>query len=105
MPKWPITVTEELYAAVADPMGEPYADSYLWGAVVRGTKLIPHTVTAWERPKQSYHVRQALSLLKIELIKPAPWGSPGGSDRASAELIDPLDERRPYRRRPDHDAW
>lgn len=106
MPKWQITVPQSLYDAIADPLGEPYADSYLWGAVVRGSNLIPHTVTAWERLTQNFNAREAIKAQKLTIIKPAPWGSKGGSDRSSAELFELLpDPRKPRRPRPDHDAW
>ena len=106
MPAFPITVPQSLYDAVAEVCGEPYADSYLWGAEVRGMKLIPWTVTGWMRLRERWAARGAIETLGYELIKPAPWGSPGGSKLDPREAMPHLflDEK-PKRRRPDYEAW
>lgn len=104
MPAWPITVPQELYDAVVAEADEPYADSYLWGAVLNGTNLIPRTVIAWERLRDRRAVREAIQRLKINLVKPEPWGKPGGSQRSWKEVADEEDLK-PRRRRPSFDPW
>ena len=74
-----ITVPKPTYDAVADKMGTDFAISYLWGARQEGMKLIPRTQTAWRRLKETFEVRKLLTSLRIVLIEPQPFGSPGGS--------------------------
>lgn len=107
MPKWPITVPQETYEAVATEAGEPYADSYLWGAIQNGQHLVPRAVLCWERLMQRKDVLAALHAIKVTLTKPAPWGSFAGSKRSYAELIDPdeLEHRGRKGKRPAYDPW
>jgi len=104
MPAWPPTVPQDLYDSVAELMGEPYADSYLWGATLAQDMLTPRTVTAWERLGQVRIVMSLLDKRRIKLVKPVPFGMPGGSMRSFAEVVE--DAPRPKRgRRPEYDAW
>lgn len=104
MPTWPITVPQELYDAVAETVDEPYADSYLWGALLHDGKLTPRTVTAWERLKLNRAVMDAMRRLGVEMLKPKPFGSPGGSQRSGTEVSPELAPSA-RGRRPAHDAW
>ncbi|WP_312128117.1 hypothetical protein [Brevundimonas sp.] len=53
MPKLPVTVDYDFYAAMAAATSAEYADSYLSGAELYRGKLLPRTHIAWERLKDS----------------------------------------------------
>lgn len=77
MPAWPITVPQNLYDAISNKLGEPFADSYLWGAKLRNGRLLPRTQTAWSVLSSNFTAKGVLADMKIALEKPAPFGSPG----------------------------
>jgi hypothetical protein len=73
MPKLPVTVPLEVYGSVKAICGEPFADSYLSGAVIEDGRLIPRTQIAWERLCQSHGAKAALRQHKVSLVKPPPY--------------------------------
>lgn len=73
MPKLPVTVPPELYDAVKAVCTEPFADSYLSGAVVVEGRLLPRTQMAWERLSQNPAAKGVLRRQKITLVPPPPF--------------------------------
>lgn len=73
MPAFPVSVPMEFWKEVASVCGEPYADSYLYGATLHGGKLLPRTVTAWERLRGDHNVRALLTERGVTLLKPPPF--------------------------------
>ena len=82
MPAFPVSLPMEFWKEIAAACGEPYADSYLFGATLHSGKLLPRTVTAWERLNDNYQVRKILHERGVTLLKPPPFGS---SDVAQPE--------------------
>lgn len=79
MPKLIVTVPYEVYDAVKAAAGEPFADSYLSGAVVDDGRLLPRTQIAWERLMQHRGAMAALRQLKLFVVKPPLYD--GSTDR------------------------
>ena len=79
MPAFEVTVPQPLYDAMAEELGEPFCDSYLYGAQLDGTKLTPRTVTAFMKLRDTWAVKKVLAEVGITLVRPEPFGSPGGS--------------------------
>lgn len=73
MPAFPVSVPMEFWKEIATVCGEPYADSYLYGAALHDGKLLPRTQTAWERLKAEHRVREVLAERGITLLKPPPF--------------------------------
>lgn len=94
MPAFELTVPQETYDLVRDRMSEAFADSYLYGAVQRNGKLIPRTLTAYYRLRDYVHARAAIAELKLELVEPQPFGTPGGSQQRHATEPEVDDWRR-----------
>jgi hypothetical protein len=84
MPKWQPTVPRALYELVADLRGEPFADSYLWGATVMDKRITPRTVTAWLA--LNTNASGLLSKAGYALMRPVPFGDPGASRMTSDEV-------------------
>ena len=82
---FPITVDLDFYEAVAGAMGDPFAKSYLTGAALRDGKLLPRTQTAWHKLRGTDEVRRILADRGVELLKPPPFVSDDGEDRADRE--------------------
>lgn len=72
-PKLPLTVDRELWDAMAKATSREFADSYLSGAEQTLAKLLPRTVTAWERLKQDRHAMLVLKRAGLTLVKPPPF--------------------------------
>ena len=72
----PITVPDWLHLAACDLHGEPWAGSWLSGAVVTHRGLLPRTVTAYEKLKFDGEFRRVLKENDLALLKPPPFGSP-----------------------------
>lgn len=70
MPKLVVTVPHEFYHAMACACGEPYADSYLSGAVVDEGRLLPRTQVAWRRLTENWTAQKVLRDQKVRLVKP-----------------------------------
>lgn len=72
----PTDIPPSLAGDMSKACGAEFAVSYLSGAIVRGTRLTPWTVTGWMRLKAS---RAALDVIKasgLKLEKPEQFGSP-----------------------------
>lgn len=84
MPAFPVSVPDDLYRSVAGQAGEPFADSYLFGANIDGRKLWLRTVTGWNAVRDNYAVSKAIQDLGYEIPKPRPFVADGmkpmGSD-------------------------
>lgn len=91
MPAFPVSVPYELYDAVADALGEEWADSYLYGAIAETQSVLPRTLTAWERMRDTSAFLAILAKQGRELLKPPRFnGTP-----AVVELgIEPSTKRR-----------
>lgn len=66
----PVTVPQDLHEAVKAACGEPYAASYLSGAVVSNQKLLPRTHIAWERLRDSSGAMHAIRKQGVTLVEP-----------------------------------
>lgn len=69
-PNLPLTVARDFWDRMADVCGGAYADSYLSGAFLRDGKLLPKTVTAWERLKDNAGAMHVVSSWPAALVKP-----------------------------------
>ncbi len=90
------TVTDDVWQAVARVTSEAFADSYLYGAEVRGGELEPRLVIAFDALRRDSHVVDALKALGLALKKPLPWRD-GGGKRSAAECYGALSDA-PIRR-------
>lgn len=70
-PAFGIFVPDDLYWGIVEDCGGPYADSYLYEAVVSNMRVLPWTVTAWERLRDNYAARACFERLGYSLVKPA----------------------------------
>ncbi len=84
-PNFKLTVPESLYQAVCGNCGQPFADSYLTGAVLNNQKLTPRTVTGWGKMRDMGNFMRLLGELEIGLVKPEPY--PGRGDRLTIEQM------------------
>ncbi len=84
-PNFLVTVPRSLYEAVCDGVGQPFADSYLTGAVLHEGKLWPRTLTGWQKMRDVGNFMRLLSELEIKLMKPEPY--PGNGDRLTIEQM------------------
>ena len=75
----PITVPQSLFDAVAAASSRPFALSYLFGARVGASHIVPRTLIAYERMSSNPDVVHALKVIGYQLTKPEPWGSTHGS--------------------------
>lgn len=86
--------------------GQPFADSYLWGARLVEGRLWPHTVHAWRKLEQSAGVGVVLSELGYTLQRPDPF--PGNPPRMSIRDVhsERFSAESPRRRsRPGAEDW
>lgn len=81
------TVPKHIYQAVAQAAGEPFADSYLWGARLGGDKLMTRTVIAHERLSGRADAMRALTDLGVSLICPTPWPGATGDAISGREAL------------------
>lgn len=79
-PKLPLTVDRSLWDAVAEAVRPTFADSYLSGASQFFDRLLPHTVTAYERLKAEPWAMKAIADAGLKLSKPLPFGHPDRPD-------------------------
>lgn len=84
-PELPLTVSRELWDAVAEAVSPAFADSYLSGATQFGTRVTPHTVIAFERLMAN--VKAAKCFEGLHLLKPLPFGHPDRPDYARAQEV------------------
>lgn len=85
MPAFPLTVPDEVYTAVANVAGEPFADSYLWGARIHGGKLHLRTRCGWDALMGNHSIREVLKKLGLDV--PRPTFFPGDGTRPSASEL------------------
>lgn len=78
-----LTVPQSLYDATCDDCSQAFADSYLYGAELRGSALTPRTLTAYRKMMDSSDFRRLMTGLNLTLVKPAPY--PGDGYRMTAE--------------------
>jgi hypothetical protein len=79
-------VDRDIYDGVASATTSDFAFSYLVKAEQRGRNIIPYTVTAWERLKQSSAAMRELDRHGVKLIKPDPW-SPDREERKKRQQM------------------
>lgn len=72
-PAFPVSVPIDLYRDVEKIAGGEFADSYLYGAILHNDRLLPRTVTAWERLRDHPEIIAQLKRDGIELVKPEPY--------------------------------
>ncbi len=72
-PDLPLTVDYDFWQSMALETSPEFADSYLSGAEVFEGRLLPRTVTAWERLKDTWAATNLLDSRKIKLVKPPPY--------------------------------
>lgn len=70
MPKLPVTVDYDFYAAIAKATSEAFADSYLSGAEMYAGKLLPRTHIAWDRLRENQSVARVLNQQCVKLVEP-----------------------------------
>lgn len=78
-----LTVPQSLYDAVCEECSQGFADSYLYGAVLRGSALHPRTLTAALALEQDSRFRALAKSLNINVHRPTPY--PGDGDRLTAK--------------------
>lgn len=78
-----LTVPQSLYDATCEECGQAFADSYLYGAELRGTALTPRTLTAFRKMMDRTEFRRLMTGLNLNLVKPAPY--PGDGLRMTSE--------------------
>lgn len=72
-----LTVPQALYDAVCDACGQPFADSYLYGANLQGRALWPRTRIGWERMRDRRDFTDLLKRLGLTLEKPDHYPGDG----------------------------
>lgn len=80
MPKLPVTVDYEFYAAVAKATSEAFADSYLSGAEHVSGRLLPRTHIAWTRLRENSAAMRVMNQHCVKLIEP-PYFDPARFDQ------------------------
>jgi hypothetical protein len=78
-----LTVPQDFYDAVCEACGQPFADSYVFGATLTRSRLTPRTVTAWQKMRDRRDFLHLLKTLNTILDKPAPW--PGDGTRLAGK--------------------
>jgi len=81
-----LTVPQALYDAVCDACGQPFADSYLYGAELQGRALWPRTRIGWERMRERRDFTDLVKRLGLTLEKPEPY--PGDGTRLPSPEIE-----------------
>lgn len=81
-----LTVPQELYDDVCDACGQPFADSYLFGAELHGRVLWPRTQIGWERMRDRRDFTDLMKRLGLILEKPEPY--PGDGNRLPSPEIE-----------------
>jgi hypothetical protein len=77
IPAFEVTVPLDLYEKVVRCCGGTFADSYLYGAVVKFDKILPRTQIAFERLNERESVKAVLISEGLTMIKPPPFtGTP-----------------------------
>lgn len=82
---YPLSVPQDLYDDVCDACTQPFADSYLYGAEIRGRNLWPRTLTGWEKMRQSRDFMDVLEVTTLKLEKPTPF-TPNCGRASAADL-------------------
>lgn len=80
-----LTVPQEFYDMVCSAAGQPFADSYLFGATLDGRILTPRTAIGYDRMHDRTDFMGLLKQLDIKLVRPTPWPGAPGENRASSE--------------------
>ena len=83
--KFRLTVPESLYDAIASRISVEFADSYLTGASLTGTVIVPRTLTGYAKMMDRWDFREVLKEMGLSLAKPTPF--PGEGDRLSAKEL------------------
>ncbi len=68
-----LTVPQEFFDQVVEATDKPFADSYLYGAELVGTKLTPRTRTGYRKMVDRYDFKKLLKHLGITLVEPPLW--------------------------------
>jgi hypothetical protein len=76
-----LTVPQDLYDATCERIDQPFADSYLFGAILANSRLTPRTRIAYDKMRDRTEFMRLLAHLNILLDKPEPW--PGDGTRLS----------------------
>jgi len=70
-----MTVPRHVHDAVVQACGEPFAGSYLSGAVVSESgSLLPYTRTAWSRLTGNAGAMEALRRVRVTVKEPPRFG-------------------------------
>ena len=70
-----MTVPRHVHDAVVEACGEPFAGSYLSGAVVSDSGvLLPYTRTAWSRLTKNFNAMDALRRVRVTVKEPPRFG-------------------------------
>ncbi len=72
-----LTVPQEFYNLTCAATGQPFADSYLYGASLEGPRLIPRTRTGYRNMKDRRDFMTLLKKLGIVLVEPPLWQEAG----------------------------
>lgn len=83
-PNLPLTVSGALWRAMVLRVRPTFADSYLSGAKQTAKHLSPHTVTAYQRLRDSREAMQVFAEFGLKLVKPLPFGHPDRPDALTA---------------------
>jgi hypothetical protein len=70
MPNLPVTVTWDLQNAMTEACGEPFADSYLSGAIEGGGVLACRTFTAKDRLEGNFDAMRVIRDRRLRLEGP-----------------------------------
>jgi len=84
-PSFRLTVPQSLFDAIASKVSQEFADSYLTGASVEGTVIIPRTLTGYQKMIDRWDFREALKDLGLSCAKPTPF--PGEGNRLPAKEL------------------
>lgn len=84
-PKFRLTVPQSLFDAIASKVNQEFADSYLTGASITGTVIVPRTLTGYHKMMDRWDFREALKEMGLSCAKPTPF--PGDGDRLSAKEL------------------
>lgn len=90
-PAWPLSVPRDFYDAVADECGAPFADSYLFGGAVTGSRFLPRTLTGFEKLNDRPDFHRVMAKLEMTMVQPLPYAGPAA--RQILGLPDPGEKK------------
>lgn len=81
--KFRLTVPQDFFDLVSEAAGQPFADSYLYGAQIAGGKLTPRTACGFGLMRENRDFMNFLATQNLALAKPLPFYQSGNPHTAA----------------------